>query len=78
MTKKTKEKDIPKTTIIVLLVLTILVSVIGTWTVMESINIKEASPVQKTIGSADATIGLNIENKLEPSKTSANIQFETK
>jgi len=45
---------------------------------MESINIKESSPVQKTVGSANANIGLNIENEPEPSETSANIQFEIK
>jgi len=71
-------KDIPKATIAVLLVLTILVSIIGTWTVLESISIKEATPAEKIIGKVDSNIKLSIEEKLEPVETSANIRFEIK
>jgi len=70
------EKDIPKATIAVLLVLTILVSVIGTWTVLESISIKEASPVQKTVGAGDGNIKLSLEEQQVPVEDGANIRFE--
>lgn len=69
-------KDIPKATIAVLLVLTILVSIIGTWTVLESISIKEATPTEKTIGAGDGNIKFSIEEKQEPVETSATIGFE--
>lgn len=69
-------KDIPKATIAVLLVLTILVSVIGTWTVLESISIKEATPSEKTVGAAEANIKFSIEEEREPVETNANIMFE--
>ena len=72
------EKDVPKATIIVLLVLTILVSIIGTWTVLESISIKEASPAQKTVGSTNNDIEFNMENAPEPVETNANIRLEIK
>ncbi len=72
------EKDIPKATIIVLLVLTVLVSVIGTWTVLESISIKETSPAQKTAGSTNEDIEFNMENTPELVETNANIKLEIK
>jgi len=71
-------KDIPKATIAILLVLTILVSIIGTWTVLESINIKEATPVERTIPAADGNIKFAIEEEREPVETSANIRLEIK
>ena len=71
-------KDIPKATIAVLLVLTILVSIIGTWTVLESINIKETTPTERTVGAAEGNIKFTIEEKPEPAETSANIRFEIK
>jgi len=72
------EKDIPKATIAVLLVLTILVSVIGTWTVLGSISIKEATPVERTVGTSSGNIKFAIEEKPEPAETNANIRFEIK
>ncbi|MBA3064137.1 hypothetical protein FP803_01735 [Candidatus Woesearchaeota archaeon] len=71
-------KDIPKATIAVLLVLTILVSIIGTWTVLESISIKEASPVQKTVGAGDKNIKFSSEEPQEPVEDNTNIRFEIK
>ncbi|MCG2790520.1 MAG: hypothetical protein L6305_02075 [Actinomycetia bacterium] len=73
-------KDIPKATIAVLLVFTILVSVIGTWTVLESISIKEATPlpVEKTVGAAEGNVKFIIEEKSEPVENSANIRLEIK
>ena len=73
-------EDIPKATIAVLLVLIILVSIIGTWTVLESISIKEATPlsVEKAVGAAEGNIRFTIEEKPEPVETSANIRFEIK
>jgi len=74
------EKDIPKATIAVLLVLTILVSIIGTWTVLESISVKEATslPAEKTAGAAEGNVRFTIEEKPEPVETSANIRLEIK
>ena len=72
------EKYISKATIAVLLVLTILVSIIGTWTVLESISIKEASPAQKTVGSTNNDIEFNMENAPEPVETNVNIMLEIK
>ena len=71
-------KDIPKATIAVLLVLTILVSIIGTWTVLESISIKEATPAEKTIAATDENIKFAVREKLEPIETNANVRFEIK
>lgn len=71
-------KDIPKATIAVLLVLTILVSVIGTWTVLESISIKEATPVERTSTTSEGNIKFTVEEKSEPAETSANIRLEIK
>ncbi|OIO61788.1 hypothetical protein AUJ83_04155 [Candidatus Woesearchaeota archaeon CG1_02_33_12] len=71
-------KDIPKATIAVLLVLTILVSIIGTWTVLESISIKEATPAEKTVQATDGSIKFVTEEKLEPVETNAKIMFEIK
>ena len=71
-------KDIPKATIAVLLVLTILVSIIGTWTVLEAISIKEATPAEKTVGSSEGNIKFAIEEEREPVETGANIRFEIK
>lgn len=73
-----KEKDIPKATIAVLLVLTILVSVVGTWTVLESISIRERSYSQKTTQATEGNIKFNIEKSLEPVETDANIMLEIK
>jgi len=73
-------KDIPKATIAVLLVLTILVSVIGTWTVLESISIKETSHLQKTVevGDNDGNIKLSLEEQQVSVEDGANIRFEIK
>ena len=71
-------KDIPKATIAVLLVLTILVSIIGTWTVLEAISIKEATPAEKTISASEGNIRLNLEESQEIKEDSANIRFEIK
>ena len=71
-------KDIPKATIAVLLVLTILVSIIGTWTVLESISIKEATPIEKTVPTSEGNIRLSIEDPSEPKDDSSNIRFEIK
>lgn len=46
------EKDISKRTVIVLLVLTILVSGLGVWTVMERLSISEEEPVTQLSSSA--------------------------
>jgi len=70
--------DIPKATIAVLLVLTILVSIIGTWTVLESISIKEATPAERISGTSEGNIRFTLEEKPEPIETSANIRFEIK
>lgn len=71
-------EDIPKATIAVLLVLTILVSIIGTWTVLESISVKEATPlpVEKTVGASEGDIKFSLEEPQEPVEDSANIRFE--
>ncbi|PIN78825.1 hypothetical protein COY26_00910 [Candidatus Woesearchaeota archaeon CG_4_10_14_0_2_um_filter_33_10] len=61
-------KDIPKATIAVLLVLTILVSIIGTWTVLESISQGEKIPGEMT-STSQGNINLNIEKPHEPVKT---------
>lgn len=73
-------EDIPKATIAVLLVLTILVSIIGTWTVLESISVKETAPLpaEKTAGAAEGNVRFTIEEKPEQIETSANIRFEIK
>ena len=73
-------KDIPKATIAVLLVLTILVSIIGTWTVLESISVKEATtlPVERTVPTSEGNIGLTLEEPKEIKEDSANIRFEIK
>ena len=71
-------KDIPKATIAVLLVLTILVSIIGTWTVLESISIKEATPAEKTVVASEGNIKFTSEEPQEPVEDSANIRFEIK
>ena len=71
-------KDIPKATITVLLVLTILVSIIGTWTVLESISIKETSSFEKRVGTIGGEVKLNIIEPPETKEDSANIMFEIK
>ena len=71
-------RDIPKATIAVLLVLTILVSIIGTWTVLEAISIKEKTPAEKTISTSEGNILLNLEEPQEIKEDSANIRFEIK
>ncbi len=71
-------RDIPKATIAVLLVLTILVSIIGTWTVLESISVKETTPVERTVSTSEGNILLNLEEPQEIKEDSANIRFEIK
>ena len=71
-------RDIPKATIAVLLVLTILVSIIGTWTVLEAVSVKEATPVEKTVGAVEGNVRFTIEEKPEPVEDNANIRFEIK
>jgi len=71
-------KDIPKATIAVLLVLTILVSIIGTWTVLESISIKESSSFEKGVGTTGGEVRLNIIEPIERKEDSSNIMFEIK
>ena len=75
---KNIQRDIPKATIAVLLVLTILVSIIGTWNVLESISIKEASPIQKTVGEGDGNIKLGLDKQHVPIEDGVNIKFEIK
>jgi len=71
--------DIPKATIAVLLVLTILVSVIGTWTVLESINAREAPlAVERAVPTSEGNVGLILEGPKETKEDSANIRFEIK
>ena len=72
------EKDIPKATIAVLLVLTILVSIIGTWTVLESISIKESSSFEKRVKTTGGDVKLNIIEPPEIKEDGANIRFEIK
>jgi hypothetical protein len=71
-------KDIPKATIAVLLILTILVSIIGTWTVLESISVKEATPIEKIVGASEGNIKFTLAEPQEPVEDSANIRFEIK
>ena len=71
-------KYIPKATIAVLFVLTILVSIIGTWIVLESISVKDVSPVQKTVGAEDKNIKFSSEGPSEPVKDNINIKVEIK
>ena len=71
-------KDIPKATIAVLLVLTILVSIIGTWTVLEAISVKEETPIEKIVGASEGDIKFTLEEPQEPVEDSANIRFEIK
>ena len=53
------EKDISKRTVIVLLVLTILVTGLGVWTVMERLSISEEEPVTQ-LGSSAGQVRLTI------------------
>ncbi len=70
-------EDIPKATIAVLLVLTILVSVIGTWTVLESISIKEnTTPIKKIVRASEGNVKFTIEEK--PELLENNTKFEIK
>jgi len=71
-------KYIPKATIAVLFVLTILVSIIGTWIVLESISVKDVSPVQKTVGVIEGNIKFTVKEPQEQVKDNTNIKVEIK
>jgi amino acid transporter len=70
-----KVKDIPKATIAVLLVLTILVSVIGTWTVLEAISSGQDENFQGVTRSSQGNIKLVIEKPVETNPDNANIML---
>ncbi len=70
-----KEKDIPKATIAVLLVLTILVSVVGTWTVLESISSREKQIFYDEIGISQGSVNLNIEKTRDPIPDDASVML---
>ena len=68
-------KDIPKATIAVLLVLTIFVSVIGTWTVLEAISLGQSDDFQGVAKGSQGNVRLTIEKPKQTNPDSANIML---
>jgi len=70
--------EISKATVAILLVLTIIVSVMGTWTVLQSVSGVRTEPGASASGNTNSKIYLTVEkNPTEPdgqSKISLNVQ----
>ena len=65
-------EDISKTTVMVLLVLTILISVLGTWTVLDAMSAKRVAPTEAPVegpSTSTASVQLNIQRPPEPQKS---------
>jgi len=76
-------EDVSKTTVLVLLVLTILVSILGTWTVIDAqLSVQESAGQQtaQNRGSIETTgqIRLNLEPANQKSTSTGNIVFEVR
>ena len=73
-------EDISKTTIAVLLILVVLISIIGTWVVLNSIiSIQQQPPTQITQTQTQGNLRLNVLNPIpqsEPSYSSGNLRLE--
>jgi hypothetical protein len=71
----TMEEDISKKTIFVLLILTILVSVLSTWTLIENSSGNGKTVLIKDSPIASANIGLVVQEPPKPPTTEANIEL---
>jgi len=65
--------DLSKTTLVVLVLLTLVISVIGTWSVLNEVNSVKAT--QEAAGTKTAEVSLNLVAPAQPSKATGQVVF---
>ena len=70
-------EDISKNTLLVLVVLTIIISLLGTWTVInEATKLSTSGAATRPVQSVDSTVGkvsIDIEKPIEPVQTTGQV-----
>lgn len=59
MEKELTKREIPKSIVVILLVLTVIISILGTWTILDALEKAKTIPTEPSYGAANVRLNIN-------------------